>query len=99
MQLQVTATTTQVGSPFGGLIYVVVSAGARLGMARFTFAGGAVKSPWFVRGVTTPAAWAAAVRARCAILVASVYALSVLGMLGLRLFALCCCHLRERAEG
>lgn len=54
-------STTQVGSGFGGLIYILVKDGARLGNITVSF-GGIVRAPWFIKGVTTLEEWNSTIR-------------------------------------
>lgn len=57
----VTSASMRVGSPFGGLIYVLVDEGLEQGVQPVTFSG-AVKAPWFVKGRTSNAEWEATVK-------------------------------------
>ncbi len=49
----ITAAATRAGSPLGGLLYIVVPKGARLGTVRVTVQG-AIRAPRFKLGVTSP---------------------------------------------
>lgn len=53
------SATVQVGSPFGGLLYIRVGEGLDGGVQAVVFSG-AVRAPWFVRGRDTNAGWASA---------------------------------------
>lgn len=49
--------TTSIASGFGGLLYITVPPGTKLGPVDITIAGGAVAAPRFVLGQTTLAQW------------------------------------------
>ncbi|MSR47398.1 MAG: hypothetical protein EXS13_10100 [Planctomycetes bacterium] len=57
----VTATTTKLAAPLGGLIYVDVPEGLDLGKVDVTLAGG-IAAPWFVAGRDDDATWNASLR-------------------------------------
>lgn len=56
------AATTKIASPFGGLVYIDVPGGCKLGTIEVTVAG-AVESPLFELGKTSPSDWKSKIRA------------------------------------
>ncbi len=58
-----TATETKVASAFGGLVYIEVPRGVKIGEVAVTVAG-AVEAPYFVAGKTKVEAWKAEIRER-----------------------------------
>jgi hypothetical protein len=62
-RFRIDAPVTRAASAFGGLIYVDVPAGCRLGRVEVTVAG-AVRAPRFVLGETDPATWREEIRRR-----------------------------------
>lgn len=56
LQIPLREKTTKVNNPFGGLIFIVVPQGYGAGEIEVNIKG-AVKSPYFVQGKTTPKQW------------------------------------------
>ncbi|MCG3121695.1 MAG: hypothetical protein GIKADHBN_00063 [Phycisphaerales bacterium] len=57
----ITSASTSIASPFGGLVYLDVPRGCKLGTISVTIEG-AVEAPLFVLGKTDPAAWKETIR-------------------------------------
>jgi hypothetical protein len=64
-QFAIEESATRAACAFGGLVYVVVPRGARLGTISVTIEG-AVEAPLFVRGRTDAEAWRKTIRGRAA---------------------------------
>ncbi|KAG2426364.1 hypothetical protein HXX76_013121 [Chlamydomonas incerta] len=60
-RMPVSASTFQMGSPLGGLIYVLVPAGKYLGNIQFTF-GNVIQAPYFKLETTDLATWSSTIR-------------------------------------